>query len=197
MNPRFFKTASDLREWLAKNHDKTSELWIGFYKKASGKRSITYREALDEALCFGWIDGVRKSLNDESYIQRFTPRRARSIWSNINTKRVEELKKLGKMEPAGLNAFAARDPKRSGIYSFEREELKFDGEFKKRFQANKKAWEFYEKLPPFLKRTVTFWVISAKKEETRWRRFEKLLESSARGVRLGVIDSPSKGSKKS
>jgi uncharacterized protein YdeI (YjbR/CyaY-like superfamily) len=197
MNPRFFKTASDLREWLAKNHDKTSELWIGFYKKASGKRSITYREALDEALCFGWIDGVRKSLNDESYIQRFTPRRARSIWSNINTKRVEELKKLGKMEPAGLNAFAARDPKRSGIYSFEREELKFDGEFKKRFQANEKAWEFYEKLPPFLKRTVTFWVISAKKEETRWRRFEKLLESSARGVRLGVIDSPGKGSKKS
>ena len=197
MKPRFFKTASALREWLAKNHDKTSELWIGFYKKASGKRSITYREALDEALCFGWIDGVRKRLDDDSYIQRFTPRRARSIWSNINTKRVEELKKLGKMEPAGLNAFAARDPKRSGIYSFEREELKFEGEFKKRFQTNKKAWEFYEKLPPFLKRTVTFWVISAKKEETRWRRFEKLLESSARGVRLGVIDSPSKGSKKS
>lgn len=197
MKPRFFKNALALREWLARNHEKTSELWIGFYKKESGKRSITYREALDEALCFGWIDGVRKRLDEDSYIQRFTPRRARSVWSNINTKRVEELKKLGKMEPAGLNAFAARDPKRSGIYSFEREELKFDGEFKKRFQANKKAWEFYEKLPPFLKRTVTFWVISAKKEETRWRRFEKLLESSARGVRLGVIDLPSKGSKKS
>jgi uncharacterized protein YdeI (YjbR/CyaY-like superfamily) len=191
MKPRFFKTPSAFHEWLARNHDTKTELWIGFHKKASGKPSVTYHEALDEALCFGWIDGVRKRLNHDSYVQRFSPRKAKSTWSNINTKRAEELKQLGKMQAAGLKALAARDPKRSGIYSFEREELKFEGELKKRFQANKKAWQFYQRLPPSLKRTITFWVISAKKLETRWRRLDRLIESLARGVRPGIIDSKS------
>jgi uncharacterized protein YdeI (YjbR/CyaY-like superfamily) len=119
VKPTFFRTAADFRKWLEKNHDKADELLVGFYKKGSGKRSITWPESVDEALCFGWIDGIRRTIDDEKYSIRFTPRRPRSIWSNVNTKRVAELTKQGRMHQAGLRAFAARDPKRSGIYSFE------------------------------------------------------------------------------
>jgi uncharacterized protein YdeI (YjbR/CyaY-like superfamily) len=193
MKIRFFKTPAAFRQWLIKNHSQVPELWVGFYKKASGKPSITYHEALDEALCFGWIDGVRKRFDEVSYIQRFSPRKAKSTWSNINTKRAEELKQLGRMEQAGLDAFAARDPRRSGLYSFENKERKFGGEFEKRFRANKEAWKFFEGLPPSLKRVLTFYVMSAKKDATRWGRLERLIEASAQGIRLGVIDGSKSG----
>ena len=187
MKPRFFKTATAFREWLEKNHEKQTELAVGFHKKSSGKPSITYPEALDEALCFGWIDGVRRNLNETSYSIRFTPRKAKSIWSNVNIKRATELEKLGLMRPPGLRAFQARDPKRSGVYSFENAAREFNPEFEKRFRANKKAWDFFQSEPPYIKRVCKFWVMSAKKEETRLRRLDDLIASSAKGERRGVM----------
>lgn len=167
---------------------------IGFYKKDSGKPSITYPEALDEALCFGWIDGVRRSLGEDSYVQRFTPRRSKSIWSNVNVTHVERLKKLGRMAPAGLAAYERRDQARTGIYSFENRPRELSPEYDKKFRANKKAWEFWEQVPPSFKRTSIFWVMSAKQEETRLRRLNHLIDSSAKGIRLGVLTP--KGKKK-
>jgi uncharacterized protein YdeI (YjbR/CyaY-like superfamily) len=189
MKPRFFKTAGAFREWLENNHDKKTELSIGFHKKNSGKPSITYPEALDEALCFGWIDGVRRNVDETSYSIRFTPRKAKSIWSNVNIRRATELENLGLMKPPGLRAFQARDPKRSGIYSFENVAREFNPEFEKRFRANKKAWDFFQSEPPYIKKVCKFWVMSAKKEETRLRRLDQLIESSSKGERRGVMTS--------
>jgi len=187
MKPKFFATPEQFREWLDKNHASAKEIAVGFYKKGSGKKSITYPEALDEALCFGWIDGVRRSIDETSYTQRFTPRRPRSIWSLINLKHVERLKKEGRMRPAGLEAFAKRDPKRTGIYSFENQPRELSAEYEKEFRKNKAAREFFQTYPPFLKKTVSFWVMSAKKEETRLKRLRQLIESSARGERMGLL----------
>ena len=187
MKPKFFATPEQFREWLDKNHASAKEIAVGFYKKGSGKKSITYPEALDEALCFGWIDGVRRSIDETSYTQRFTPRRPRSIWSLINLKHVERLKKEGRMRPGGLEAFAKRDPKRTGIYSFENRPRELSVEYEKEFRKNKAAWEFFQTYPPFLKKTVSFWVMSAKKEETRLKRLRQLIESSARGERMGLL----------
>ena len=127
MKPRFFATPLQFHNWLALNHDSEKEILVGFHKKTSGKKSITYSEALDEALCFGWIDGVRKSLNDESYTIRFTPRRAKSIWSLVNVRHIERLQKEGRMQPSGVAAFDARDPNRTGIYAFETGRASFQG----------------------------------------------------------------------
>jgi uncharacterized protein YdeI (YjbR/CyaY-like superfamily) len=187
MEPKFFKTAAAFHTWLQKHHDKTESLLVGFHKKGSGKASITYPEALDEALCFGWIDGVRKSIDQNSYTIRFSPRKPSSIWSNINVAHVERLKKLGRMETAGLDAYGRRDPRRTGIYSFENRPKELSPEYEKRFRANKKAWTFFESEPPFLKKTCIFWVMSAKKEETQLRRLEQLIASAAKGERMGVI----------
>lgn len=187
MKPRFFKSQSEFRKWLEKNHAKETELLLGFYKKGSGKASITYPEALDEALCFGWIDGVRRSVSDDVYVQRFTPRKAKSIWSRVNVGHVARLKKLGRMAPAGLNAYALRDPKKTAIYAYENRPREFAPEYEKKFRANKKAWEFFEKEPPSIKRVCIFWVMSAKQEETRQRRLNQLIESSAKGERRGVM----------
>jgi uncharacterized protein YdeI (YjbR/CyaY-like superfamily) len=187
MKPKFFSSAAGFRQWLEQNHDRASELMIGFHKKSSGEKSITYPEALDEALCFGWIDGVRRSLNDTSYVQRFSPRKPKSIWSLINVRHVERLKKEGRMQPAGLEAFARRDPKRTGIYSFETAPKQFSPAYEKRFRQNKTAWQFFEKEPASIKRTCIHWVMSAKKEETQLRRLEQLIESSEKGVRRGVL----------
>ncbi len=184
MNPRYFKTAADFRKWLHKNHAKASELWVGFYKKDSGKPSITYPEAVLESLCFGWIDGVRKSVDESSYMNRFTPRKPRSNWSLINIKRVDELKKLGLMEPAGLKAFDARDSKRSGVYSFERAAMKLTAEFENRFRSDREAWEFFEKQPPYHRKLAVFWIMSAKRDETQARRLDTLIRVSAAGERL-------------
>ena len=187
MKPKFFATREKLREWLEKNHASATELAIGFYKRGSGKKSITYAEALDEALCFGWIDGVRHSLDETSYTQRFTPRRARSIWSLVNVKHVERLKKEGRMHAAGLAAFEQRDPQRTGIYSFENAPRELSAEYEKELRKVPGAWEYFQTYPPYLKKTVSYWVMSAKKEETRLTRLRRLIESCAKGERIGVL----------
>lgn len=187
MKPKFFSTPDKFRDWLEKNHDREDELLIGFHKKDSGKKSITYAEALDEALCYGWIDGVRRSFDETSYTIRFTPRKARSIWSLVNVRHVERLIKAGRMAEPGLAAYARRDPKRTGIYAFENEAREFSPEFEKKFRANKRAWEFFQTEPPSIRKVCIFWVMSAKKEETRVRRLEQLIESSANGVRRGTM----------
>jgi uncharacterized protein YdeI (YjbR/CyaY-like superfamily) len=187
MKPRFFTSPERFREWLEKNHASTKEILVGFHKKGSGKKSITYGEALDEALCFGWIDGVRRSLNETSYTIRFTPRNARSIWSLVNVKHVERLQKEGRMHPAGLAAFERRDPKLTGIYSFENRPRELSWDYEKQLRRNRTAWQFFQAQPPFYKRTVAFWVMGANKEETQLRRLQQLIESSAKGERIGLI----------
>jgi len=184
MEAKFFTSPKQFRQWLERNHDRATELWLGFHKKASGKKSITYAEALDEALCFGWIDGVRRKFNETSYVQRFTPRKPRSIWSNINVRHVERLKKEGRMHPAGLEAYARRDPKRTGIYSFENRPRELAPAYETAFRANKAAWKFFQEQPPSYKRLMIFRTMSAKKEETQLRRLKELIESSKKGVRL-------------
>ena len=192
MKPTFFAKPADFRTWLEKNHDKVAELLVGFYKKGSGKPSITWPESVDEALCFGWIDGVRRRIDDESYSIRFTPRRPRSIWSNVNTRRVAELTKQGRMHRAGLEAFEARDAKRSGIYSFEQRERnqKLDAAHEAKLRANRKAWAFFQAQPPGYQRLASLWVMSAKKEETRLRRLAVLIDDSAAGRRIGLLGKP-------
>ena len=188
MKARFFATPLQFHTWLARNHDSEKEILVGFHKKTSGKKSITYGEALDEALCFGWIDGVRKSLNDDSYTIRFTPRRAKSIWSLVNVRHIERLQKEGRMQPSGVAAFDARDPKRTGIYAFENRPRELSPEFQKMLRGNSKAWKFFEAQPPFYKRTIAFWVMGAKKAETQMRRLKRLIDCSARGERVGILE---------
>jgi uncharacterized protein YdeI (YjbR/CyaY-like superfamily) len=188
MKATFFKSAEEFRRWLDKNHDKQQELLLGFYKKASGRGGITHREALDEALACGWIDGVVKSLDDASYTIRFSPRKAKSIWSLVNIKRVGELTKLGRMRPSGLKAFEARDLKRAKLYSYERKASKLGPELEKKFRANKKAWEFFQAQPPGYQSVISWYVISAKQEETRLRRLERLIKDSENGRRVGILE---------
>jgi uncharacterized protein YdeI (YjbR/CyaY-like superfamily) len=190
VKPRFFKTSAEFRSWLAKNRTAASELWVGFYKKDSGKGGITYSEALDEALCFGWIDGVRKSVDAESYTIRFSPRQPKSIWSAVNTRRVAALTKAGSMDPSGLEAFRNRDPGRTLLYSYERERAEFTGLWLERFRSNAAAWRFFDAQPPSYKRTVTFWVMSAKKEETRSKRLDALIAESGLSRRIGLLSPP-------
>ena len=192
MKPKFFPSQQQFRDWLGKNHSSAAELLVGFHKKSSGKKSITYPEALDEALCFGWIDGVRRNLDETSYTIRFTPRKPRSIWSLVNVRHVQRLQKEGRMHAAGLAAFAQRDPKRTGIYSFENSPRELSREYEKEFRKNKGAWEFFQAYPPYLKKQVSYWVMSAKKEETRLSRLRRLIESSANGERIGLISSKNK-----
>jgi uncharacterized protein YdeI (YjbR/CyaY-like superfamily) len=185
--PRFFRSPADFRRWLEKNHNKTAELTVGFFKKDSGKKSVTYTEALDEALCFGWIDGVRRSVDENSYSIRFTPRKPRSIWSLVNTGKVEELIRLGRMHKAGLDAFELRDPERTGIYSFENAPRKFAPEYEKIFRANKRAWDFFNLQPPGYQRLATYWVMSAKQEQTRLRRLSILVSNSEKNIRERTV----------
>lgn len=187
MQPKFFTSAEKLREWLERNHNTATELLVGFHKKASGKKSITYAEALDEALCFGWIDGVRKNFNETSYTIRFTPRKPTSIWSNVNVKHVERLQKEGRMQRAGLDAYERRAPERTGIYSFENAPRELPPEYEKTFRQNKAAWKFFQEQPAGYKRLMVFRTVSAKKEETRLRRLKQLIESSEKGERMGIL----------
>ena len=186
----FFETPAKLRKWFEAHHENTSEVWIGFLKKSTGRPSVTYQEALDEALCFGWIDGVRKSIDAERYMIRFTPRKKGSYWSAVNTKRATELKKQGRMAPAGRAAFEARDAARTRKYSFERESAVFPPDLDRRFKANRRAWEFFQALPPGTRKVATHWVVSAAKEETRLRRLAQLIAASAEGRRPGIIAKP-------
>ena len=184
MKPKFFKSPAAFREWLEKHHASEQELWVGFYKKDSGRPSITWPESVDEALCYGWIDGIRKSVDDVSYMIRFTPRRARSIWSAVNIKRVGVLTGEGRMRPAGLKAFEALVENRSKIYAYEQRKPELDEPYAKRFRQNKAAREFYRAQPASYRTTVNWWVLSAKREETRLRRLESLIEDSAQGRRI-------------
>jgi uncharacterized protein YdeI (YjbR/CyaY-like superfamily) len=180
----YFESPAKLRRWFASNHAKSRELWIGFLKKNTGEPSVTYPEALDEALCVGWIDGVRKRVDDERYMVRFTLRKPGSYWSTVNTKRATELGKLGRMKRPGLAAFEARDREKTKRYSFERETASFSPEHGRRFKANRNAWEFFERQPPSYRKTLTWWVVSAAKDETRLKRLLKLIEVSAAGRRV-------------
>jgi uncharacterized protein YdeI (YjbR/CyaY-like superfamily) len=185
VKPAFFPTPEDFRKWFEEHHESARELLVGFYKKASGKPSITWPESVDEALCFGWIDGIRRTIDDEAYTIRFTPRRPRSNWSAVNLKRVEELTKLGRMRPAGLRAYEARDPARCAIYSYEQEErpeaVGLSPAYEAKLKANKKAWTFFQEQAPYYRRLASRWVMTAKKEETQLKRLATLIDDSARG----------------
>jgi uncharacterized protein YdeI (YjbR/CyaY-like superfamily) len=183
----FFATPADFRKWLRKHHDSATELWVGFHRKASGMPSLTWPESVDEALCFGWIDGIRKSIDATSYAIRFTPRKKTSKWSKVNIERVKELVAEGRMQPAGLRAFEARDPEKSG-YSYEQgKTAEFSAEQLAKFRRNRRAWVHFESEPPGYRRLFTWWVISAKREETRERRLEKLIAECAKGTRLAEM----------
>jgi uncharacterized protein YdeI (YjbR/CyaY-like superfamily) len=184
MKPTFFRTPAVFREWLAKHHATTDELLVGFYKKDSGKPSMTWPESVDEALCFGWIDGVRKSIDESSYTIRFTPRKSGSIWSSVNIQRAQVLIEQGQMQPAGLKAYYARRENKSGIYSYEQPSVELEAPYNRLLKKNKAAWSFFQEQPASYRKAVSWWIISAKKEETRLKRLEKLTTLSALGQRL-------------
>jgi uncharacterized protein YdeI (YjbR/CyaY-like superfamily) len=194
MKPTFFESPAAFREWLEKNHDKASELLVGFYKRDSGRPSITWPESVDQALCFGWIDGVRRRIDDVSYSIRFTPRKRGSNWSAINIGRATELTKLGLIRPAGTQAFEQRRDDRSRIYAYENAPRTLSRTDEKRFRSNRKAWKYFNDQPPSYSRVAIYWVMSAKKEETRARRLATLIDDSAHGRRLGAVTlKPRKG----
>jgi uncharacterized protein YdeI (YjbR/CyaY-like superfamily) len=181
----FFETPEELRAWLEKYHGTASELWVGCYKKAAGRRTVTWSQIVDEALCFGWIDGKRQSIDEHRYRQRLTPRRRSSNWSAVNIAKVAELRAQSRMTPAGEAAFAARREDRSARYSYERRhEAAFDVEQEATFAANGSAWEWFQAQSPSYRTTATFWVVSAKRPETRARRLATLIECSAEGRRV-------------
>lgn len=184
MTPTFFATAALFRKWLQKNHTSETALLVGFYKVDSGKPSITWSQSVDQALCFGWIDGVRKSIDKESYTIRFTPRKPSSIWSAINIKKIETLTAAGLMTAAGEKAFSARTESRSKIYSHENEPVNFTPAFEKIFKKNKTAWTFFQQQAPSYKKVMTFWILNAKQEKTRISRLEKTIKESAAGKRV-------------
>jgi len=185
---KFFKTQNEFRKWLEKNHNKKDELYVGFYKVNTNKKSITYPQALDEALCFGWIDGIRKRIDDESYHIRFTPRRKGSKWSNVNIGKAKDLINEGKMKPAGLKEFENREIYNQVKYSYEEKSENLSAEYVKTFKANKSAWEFFQNQTPYYKRTVSFWVMSAKKEGTRLRRLNVLIEDCAKQKKIDLLN---------
>jgi uncharacterized protein YdeI (YjbR/CyaY-like superfamily) len=178
--PKSFRTLEAFRAWLEKNHAGKKELMMRLFKVSAKERGIGYREALDESLCFGWIDGVRRALDEDSFTQRFTPRKAKSNWSAVNIKRAKELIAEGRMRPPGLAAFEARDKIAIAPYSFENRDIVLDAEFTRQLRANKAAWEYFQAQPPWYRRTIAFWVMSAKREDTRVRRFATLLTRSLR-----------------
>ncbi len=187
--PIFFEDGAALRRWLEKHHATATQFLLGFWNKASGRQTLTYFEALDEALCFGWIDGVRRSLDENRYVQRFSPRKAKSTWSLVNVKKAEALIAAGRMAAPGLAAFEAREPNRTGLYSFEQGKTPTLGPKEiKKFKAKPKAWAFWSAQPPFYRRVTSHWVVSAKKEETKERRLKQLIADSAKGRRVGILE---------
>lgn len=184
MKPIYFSGPAAFRAWLEEHHAEASEVLVGFHKRGSGKPSLTWPQSVDEALCFGWIDGVRKSVDEGRYTIRFTPRKAKSNWSAINIDRVAELETLGRMRPAGRAAFALRDEARSRIYAYERKAAALPPELAAKLGAHKKAWAYFSSQPSWYQRNSVHWVVSAKKEETRLRRFTALVECSAEGKNI-------------
>ena len=188
--PTFFETPAAFKAWLKEHHETAKELLVGFRRTKSGLPSMTWPESVEEALCFGWIDGVRKSLDETSYVIRFTPRRPKSIWSAINIRRAGELTRLGRMRPAGLEAFRARTAERSRVYSFETKPRDLAPAYARRLKANRAAWTFFQAQPPWYRRTSRFWVMSAKKEETRLKRLATLIACCAKGTWIGPLTRP-------
>ena len=192
MNVTFFESASDFRAWLQEHHASATELWVGFYNKASGKGGLSYPEAVDQALCFGWIDGIRKRVDDASYTNRFSPRKAGSNWSTVNVTRVQQLSAQGLMQPPGLAAYAARDQAKTDRYSYERVMSALDLNDETRFRANESAWAFFQAQSPWYRRVALWWVASAKKPETRQRRLTTLIHDSEQRRRLAAFTSPAR-----
>lgn len=186
----FFATPAHFRRWLERNHAKADELWVGFHKKSTGKPSITWPESVDEALCFGWIDGLRRTVDAGSYCIRFTPRRSGSTWSAVNIRRAKALIKDGRMMPAGLAAFEQRDEARAVRYSYERAAATLSPDFERRLRANKKAWTYFQAQPPGYRKTAAWWIVSATKEETRLRRLQTLIDHSAAGRPVPPLTRP-------
>ena len=182
-----FAAPAAFRAWLEANHDSASELWVGYYKKASGKTSMTYPEAVEEALCFGWIDGLTFRIDDEVHTNRFTRRRRGSNWSAINIAKMAELEAAGRLHPAGRRAFEERDRRKDAVYSYERPPAELPAEWVLRFQGDVAAWKHWQAERPSYRRQATHWVVSAKRPETRRRRFETLLADSAAGRRIGPM----------
>ncbi|HEX8268606.1 MAG TPA: YdeI/OmpD-associated family protein [Flavobacterium sp.] len=184
MEPQFFETQYDFRKWLEENHTSEKELLVGYYKVGSGRPSMTWPESVDQALCFGWIDGIRRSVDEQSYSIRFTPRKPSSIWSSVNIRKIEELTKAGLMQPAGIAAYEKKTEKNSSIYAYESEGKSLSVEFEKRFQQNQIAWEFFNKQAPSYRKRMVHWVVSAKQEATRESRLQKLISESEAGKRV-------------
>lgn len=192
VNISYFNTPADFRRWLEASHEAKTELLVGFYHKGSGKGGLTYPEALDEALCFGWIDGIRKNAGADSYTIRFTPRKTGSIWSLVNVRHVERLTAAGKMQAAGLKAFAARQAHKTGVYAFEQRPRELPAAYEKEFRANKKAWAFFTAQSPWYQRNAIYKVVSPKQKSTRLRWLGLLIADSAKGKRLDAMTSPAK-----
>jgi uncharacterized protein YdeI (YjbR/CyaY-like superfamily) len=190
-----FTSSANFRAWLTKNHAQVSELWVGLYKREARPEAMTYKQAVDEALCVGWIDGARKTVNAEMYTIRFTPRKPRSYWSLVNTRRAGELIKLGRMTSHGLAIFEKRD-KKAAKYSFENRPQKLAAPYEKQFRANPKAWQFFHSQAPWYQRTSCFWVMSAKQEETRQRRLSTLITDSSKARRIAILTSKKSSTKK-
>jgi uncharacterized protein YdeI (YjbR/CyaY-like superfamily) len=190
-NPAYFPTPNDFRRWLESNHEREKELLVGFYKVGSGKPSITWPESVDAALCYGWIDGIRRTIDGDSYTIRFTPRNPRSRWSAINLKKIAELKRAGLLRPAGIAAFEARDATQPA-YSIKDRANTFPPAYERQFRANKKAWTYFTSRAPYAQRTAIFWVLSAKQEETRLRRLETLTADCAKDRPNWPLKAPSK-----
>ncbi len=188
MKPLFFSNPLKFREWLKKNHHKEKELLVGFYKVGSGKDSITWPQSVDEALCYGWIDGIRKSIDEHSYSIRFTPRKPSSNWSAVNIKKIEELTRQGLMQPAGLEAYKHRKESKSAIYTYEKEPVQLDKKFEKQFRANKKAWNYFQSKPPSYRKTAIAWVMNAKQEATRLKRLATLIKDSEKEQKIKSLD---------
>lgn len=188
MNVIFFSSPAEWREWLLKNHDTASEVQVGYYKVSTGKPSLTWAQSVDEALCFGWIDGIRKRVDEESYTNRFTPRKPKSNWSAVNINRMGELIAEGRVYPAGLKAFKARKEQAADAYSYENRPYQFEETYETLFKANEEAWNYFQAQAPSYKRTAIWWVISAKQEKTRFSRLEKLIKDSENRNPIPLLD---------
>lgn len=190
MKPRFFAGPDEFRAWVEANHATESEVFVGYYKKHTDRRSMTWVESVREALCFGWIDGLTRRVDDDTYCIRFTPRRPRSNWSAVNVRHVEELLREGRMHPAGIAAFEARAAEKTGVTYENRHAAKLGPEQEEQFCTNDRAWEFFQAQPPGYRQTAIFWVVSAKREETRARRLATLIADSAHGRRIALLRPP-------
>jgi uncharacterized protein YdeI (YjbR/CyaY-like superfamily) len=188
--PIFFESPQEFYDWLEEHHETETEVYVGFYKTHTGKRAMTWSESVDQALCFGWIDTRANSIDEDRYMQRFTPRKPGSNWSRINVEKVAKLTEAGLMRPAGLAAFEKRTPEKTGVYSFERENAALPPEYEERLRANAAAAEYFDARPPWYRRSATHWVVSAKREETRLRRLAQLIEDSAAGLDVKPLRRP-------